>query len=105
LTDLQFDSSSTIQFGVAEDANFDGEEGDFLVTASVRISAEAGNGLEAKDDGLYISSVADTVNTLGVDKTTDAEKLKSTVNCKEAATDLERVEDLSGNVLFYAFKA
>jgi hypothetical protein len=105
LTDLQFDSSTTIQFGVTEDADFDGKEGDFLVTAAVKISAEAGNALEAKDDGLFIAAVADTTNTLEVDKTTDAEKLKSTVDGVEASVDLERVEDLSGNILYYAFKA
>jgi hypothetical protein len=105
LTDLQFDSSTTIQFSSTDDANFDGKEGDFVVTAAVKISGEAGNSLEAKGDGLFVPAVADTTNALEVDKTADAEKLKSTVDGVEATTDLERIEDLNGNVLFYAFKA
>jgi len=105
LTSLSAESSDTVELTYTDDGNGDGTSGDGKLVAKVKISADADNALVAKGDGLYVPAVADTTNTLELDKTADAEKLKSTVDGVEATTDLERIEDLSGNVLFYAFKA
>jgi hypothetical protein len=105
LTSLSAESSDTVELTYTDDGNGDGTSGDGKLVAKVKISADADNALVAKGDGLYVPAVADTTNTLELDKTADAEKLKSTVDDVEATTDLERIEDLSGNVLFYAFKA
>jgi hypothetical protein len=107
LTSLSAESSDTVELTYIADGNGDGTSGDGKLVANVKISTKHDNALNVAGDGLYVPAVVipDTTNALGVDKTTDAEKLKSTVDDVKATTDLERIEDLSGNILFYAFKA
>jgi hypothetical protein len=107
LTSLSVESSETIELTYTEDGNEDGISGDGKLVARVHVSTEEGNILQVGEDGLFVPplEMPETNNVLSVDRTADRERLLSIVNEVEDYTELERVEDLSGNVLFYAFKA
>lgn len=100
LASFAVEDSSTVDLTFIEDANGDGSNGDGKLKADVKVSADAGNAIGVKSDGLFAED-KDVTNGSALDTSTP----KFTVQIGSDAKDFTLVElqDLDGNHIGYAF--